>query len=50
VVPRLRVRSDIPIEPALGASIRTAIKPFASDVIAKMVVICAVLRAITGGG
>jgi hypothetical protein len=48
-LPRLRARSDVPIEPALGAAIRTAIEPFTGDVIAKMVVICAVLRAITSG-
>jgi hypothetical protein len=40
---------DISLEPKLGAATRTAIEPFAADVIVKMVVICAVLRAITGG-
>jgi hypothetical protein len=49
VLPRLLAPSDVPIEPALGAAIRTAIEPFAGDVIAKMVVICGVLRAITSG-
>jgi hypothetical protein len=49
VLPRLRAPSGVPIEPILGASIKTAIEPFAGDVIAKMVVICAVLRATTDG-
>ena len=37
------------IDPALAAAIRAAIEPFASDVIPKMVVICALLHAGTGG-
>jgi hypothetical protein len=49
LVPRLRPAVDISLEPTLGAAIQTAIEPFAGDVIAKMVVICAVLRAITAG-
>jgi hypothetical protein len=39
-----------PIDPGLSAAIRPAIESFTSDVIAKMVVICAVLRAVTSGG
>ena len=42
----------VPPLPAGGdadAAIRAAIEPFTSDVIARMVVICAVLRAATGG-
>jgi hypothetical protein len=37
-----------PIDPATAAAIRIAVEPFAGDVIAKMVVICALLRAATG--
>jgi hypothetical protein len=37
-----------PIEPTTAAAIRIAIEPFAGDVIAKMVVICALFRAATG--
>lgn len=37
-----------PIDPATAAAIRAAVEPFAGDVIAKMVVICALLRAATG--
>jgi hypothetical protein len=37
-----------PIDPTTAAAIRVAVKPFAGDVIAKMVVICALLRAATG--
>jgi hypothetical protein len=37
-----------PIDPTTAAAIRVAVDPFAGDVIAKMVVICAVLRAVTG--
>src|SRR5258708_584524 len=39
-----------PIDPGLSAAIRPAIESFTSDVISKMVVICAVLRAVTSGG
>ena len=41
--------SGLSIDPALAAAIRAAIEPFASDVIPKMVVICALLHAGTGG-
>ena len=34
-----------PIDPTTAAAIRAAVEPFAGDVIAKMVVICALLRA-----
>jgi hypothetical protein len=37
-----------PIDPTTAGAIRTAVEPFAGDVIAKMVVICALLRAATG--
>jgi hypothetical protein len=37
-----------PIDPTTAAAIRAAIEPFAGDVIAKMVVICALLRMATG--
>ena len=36
-----------PLDPATGDAIRAAVEPFAGDVIAKMVVICALLRAAT---
>ncbi|HEY1797937.1 MAG TPA: hypothetical protein VGG57_17625 [Stellaceae bacterium] len=46
---RLAIQLDAPpIDPAAAAAIRAAIEPFAGDVIAKMVVICALLRAATG--
>ena len=35
--------------PAIGIAIRAAVEPFISDVLPKMVVICAVLRAAGGG-
>ncbi len=38
-----------PIDPGLSAAIRSAIDPFTSGVIAKMVVICAVLHTATSG-
>ena len=38
-----------PIDPGLSAAIRSAIDPFTSVVIAKMVVICAVLHTATSG-
>jgi hypothetical protein len=37
-----------PVEPAAAEAIRAAVEPFAGDVIAKMVVICALLRRSTG--
>jgi NADH dehydrogenase FAD-containing subunit len=37
------------IDTATGSAIRAAVEPFAGDVIAKMVVICALLRAATFG-
>jgi hypothetical protein len=37
-----------PVDATTRASIRSAVEPFAGDVIARMVVICAVLRAATG--
>jgi hypothetical protein len=37
-----------PIDPTTAAAIRVAVEPFAGDVIAKMVVTCAILRAATG--
>jgi hypothetical protein len=33
----------------VAVAIREAIEPFSSDVLAKMVVICALLRAVSGG-
>ena len=45
---RLGDRSVAGPEPDVGAAIRAAIEPFAGDVIVKMVVICALLRAATG--
>jgi len=46
---RLAVRLHAPpIDPTTAAAIRAAVEPFAGDVIAKMVVICALLRAATG--
>jgi hypothetical protein len=47
LVVRLHVPSAGPIDLALSTAIRSAIEPFTGDVIAKMVVICAVLRAAT---
>ena len=38
-----------PLDAATGSAIRAAVEPFAGDVIAKMVVICALLRAATFG-
>jgi len=35
--------------PAIGTAIRAAVEPFTSDVIARMVVICAVLRVVSAG-
>jgi hypothetical protein len=49
LVVRLHVPSAGPIDLALSTAIRSAIEPFTGDVIAKMVVICAVLRAATSG-
>ena len=49
IAARLDVPSGSPIDPALSAAIRSAIEPFAGDAIAKMVVICALLRAATDG-
>ena len=48
-VMRLHVLSAGPTDPALSTAIRSAIEPFTGDLIAKMVVICAVLRAATSG-
>jgi hypothetical protein len=45
LVTRLRAP---PIDPTTATAIRIAVEPFAGDVIAKMVVICALLRAATG--
>ena len=45
----LAARFDAPpVDRTTSAAIRTAVEPFADDVIAKMVVICALLRAATG--
>ena len=49
LVMRLHVLSAGPTDSALSTAIRSAIEPFTGDVIAKMVVICAVLRAATSG-
>ena len=49
LVTRLRVPSAGPTDSALSTAIRSAIEPFTGDVIAKMMVICAVLRAATSG-
>jgi len=48
VAMQLHDPSAAPIDPTLNDAVRTAVEPFAGDVIAKMVVICAVLRAATG--
>jgi len=48
VAARLWGPSGLSLDPALAAAIRAAIEPFASDVIPKMVVICALLHADTG--
>ncbi|MFZ2003803.1 MAG: hypothetical protein WAV02_01865 [Stellaceae bacterium] len=48
IATRLLVPSGLPPDPELGAAIRAAVEPFVGDVIAKMVVICALLRAATG--
>lgn len=37
-----------PLDATTGMAIRSAVEPFAGDVIAKMVVICTLLRAATG--
>jgi uracil phosphoribosyltransferase len=50
-VARVATQLYVPAErvsPATRATIRSALEPFSGDVIAKMVVICAVLRAATG--
>jgi hypothetical protein len=44
---RLAVQLHAPPDPTTAAVIRSAVEPFAGDVIAKMVVICALLRAAT---
>jgi hypothetical protein len=44
----LHAQSEMSIAPSDGAAIRSAIEPFAGDVIAKMVVICGTLRAASG--
>jgi hypothetical protein len=44
----LHARSAMSVAPSDRAAIRSAIEPFAGDVIAKMVVICGTLRAATG--
>jgi hypothetical protein len=49
LVTRLHALSAGPVDPALSTAIRSAIESFTSDVIAKMVVICAVLRTVTSG-
>jgi hypothetical protein len=47
----IAARLDVPfgpsIEPALSMAIRSAVEPFAGDAIAKMVVICTLLRKAT---
>ena len=48
---RLAKQLCVPAEwasPATWATIRSAVEPFTGDVIPKMVIICAVLRAATG--
>jgi hypothetical protein len=47
VAMQLHDSSAVPIDPALSDAVRAAVEPFAGDVIAKMVVICALLRAVT---
>jgi hypothetical protein len=49
LVMRLHVLSAGSVDPALSTAIRSAIEPFTGDVIAKIVVICAVLRAAASG-
>lgn len=49
VAARLRFPSDLSTDPVFGAAIRSAVEPFAGDVIAKMVAICALLREATEG-
>jgi len=44
----MQLHDAAPVDPTLNDAVRTAVEPFARDVIAKMVVICAVLRAATG--
>jgi hypothetical protein len=48
VATQLHDPSAAPIDPTLNDAVRAAVEPFAGDVIAKMVVICAVLHAVTG--
>jgi hypothetical protein len=48
VASRLRTAFSAPPD-RLGMAIRAAVEPFAGDVIAKMVVICALLRSTSGG-
>jgi hypothetical protein len=43
-----RLLHALPLDARTGAAIRSAVEPFAGDVIAKMVVICALLRTVTG--
>jgi hypothetical protein len=49
IVARLPVSSDAALEPVVRAAVREALERFAGDVIAKMVVICALLREVSGG-
>jgi len=42
----IRLRAPL-LDPTMEEAVRSAVEPFASDVIAKMVVICALLRAAT---
>jgi hypothetical protein len=48
VASRLRTAFTAPPD-RLGIGIRAAVEPFAGDVLAKMVVICALLRSTSGG-
>jgi hypothetical protein len=45
LAPRLRAT---PLDPMTEEAVRAAVEPFAGDVIARMVVICALLRSATG--
>jgi hypothetical protein len=49
VVSRLRTAFTAPPDRELGLAIRAAVEPFAGDVLAKMVVICALLRSTSDG-
>jgi len=49
VMRRLRAPSSAPPDAGVRVAIRAAIEPFTGDALARMIVICAMLRSATGG-